>query len=279
MEGYVRTLLNDQGFNGGVAFPTGINAGFIAAHDSALVNDTRVVSEDVFCFDIGTHVDGQIVDSAWSMNFGRPEWDTLLEAVKSATNTGVREAGIDVRIADISAAIQEVMQSFEVEIDGKTLPVKAVAGLNGHSIEPFVIHGGKSVPCVAGGDGSRMEEGEHYAIETFGSTGRGYVVENYQNSHYKKVPDASGTGIRLPRARGLLSFINKRYGTVGFSDRDLVRDGQDKYKMALKSLVDHGVITDHPPLVDVKGCQTAQFEHTLILQPTCKEVVSRGEDY
>ena len=28
-----------------------------------------------------------------------------------------------------------------------------------------------------GGEATRMEEGEYYAIETFGSTGRGHVIE------------------------------------------------------------------------------------------------------
>lgn len=35
-------------------------------------------------------------------------YDPLLAAVKDATNTGIREAGIDVRLCDIGAAIQEV---------------------------------------------------------------------------------------------------------------------------------------------------------------------------
>jgi methionyl aminopeptidase len=30
---------------------------------------------------------------------------------------------------------------------------------------------------VKGGEATRMEEGEFYAIETFGSTGRGHVIE------------------------------------------------------------------------------------------------------
>lgn len=30
-----------------------------------------------------------------------------------------REAGIDVRLCDIGAAIQEVMESYEIELDGK----------------------------------------------------------------------------------------------------------------------------------------------------------------
>ena len=45
------------------------------------------------------------------------------------------------------------------------------------SIAPFDIHAGKSVPIVKGGGTTRVEEGEFFAIETFGSTGRGYVVE------------------------------------------------------------------------------------------------------
>ena len=34
----------------------------------------------------------------------------------------VQEAGIDVRLCDIGAAIQEVMESYEVEINGKVFP-------------------------------------------------------------------------------------------------------------------------------------------------------------
>lgn len=69
------------------------------------------------------------------------------------------------------------MESYEVEINGTTYPVKSVRNLNGHSIDPYNIHAGKNVPIVKGGDATRMEEGEFFAIETFGSTGRGHVIE------------------------------------------------------------------------------------------------------
>lgn len=51
------------------------------------------------------------------------------------------------------------------------LTVKSIRNLNGHSIGPYQIHAGKSVPIVKGGEQTKMEEGEFYAIETFGSTG------------------------------------------------------------------------------------------------------------
>lgn len=74
------------------------------------------------------------------------------------------------------------MESYEVEINGTTYPVKCLRNLTGHSIAPYDIHAGKSVPIVRGGDTTRMEEGEFFAIETFGSTGRGYVVEVTEGS-------------------------------------------------------------------------------------------------
>ena len=36
------------------------------------------------------------------------------------------------------------MESYEVEIDGKTYPVKSIRNLNGHSIGPYQIHAGNT---------------------------------------------------------------------------------------------------------------------------------------
>jgi methionyl aminopeptidase len=44
---------------------------------------------DVMKVDFGVHINGRIVDSAFTMAFD-PVYDNLLAAVKDATNTGVR---------------------------------------------------------------------------------------------------------------------------------------------------------------------------------------------
>ncbi len=57
--------------------------------------------------------------------------------------------------------------------------VKPIENLSGHLINPYQIHaGGKSVCLVKNDDQTKMEEGEYFAIETFGSTGRGKVIES-----------------------------------------------------------------------------------------------------
>ena len=77
------------------------------------------------------------------------------------------------RLCDVGAAIQEVMESHEIELEGKTYQIKSIRNLNGHSISPYQIHSGKTVPIIKGGEATIMEENEFYAIETFGSTGKG----------------------------------------------------------------------------------------------------------
>ena len=52
------------------------------------------------------------------------------------------------------------MESYEVDLDGKTYKVKCCQNLNGHSISPYQIHAGKSVPIVKTQEMTKMEEGE-----------------------------------------------------------------------------------------------------------------------
>lgn len=127
-------------------FSSGCSLNHCAAHYTPNAGDTTVLQYDDICkIDFGTHIKGRIIDCAFTLAFN-PKFDRLKEAVRDATNTGIREAGIDVRLCDIGAAIQEVMESYEVEIDGKTYQVKSIRNLNGHSISPYRIHAGKTVP-------------------------------------------------------------------------------------------------------------------------------------
>lgn len=286
IEDSVRALTGHPGLEegdsikGGMGFPTGLNINHIAAHYSPNAGNKTIFGEkDVMKVDIGVHINGRIVDSAFTVSFD-PQFDNLLTAVKEATNTGVREAGIDVRVCDIGAAIQETMESYECTIDGKTYPIKSIRNLNGHDIIQYSIHGGKSVPIVGSSkDQTKMEENETFAIETFGSTGKGYVVDDLETSHYAKRADAPNVALRVSSARSLLNVINKSFGTIPFCRRYLDRLGQEKYLLGLNNLVQAGIVEAYPPLVDIKGSYTAQFEHTILLRPNCKEVISRGDDY
>jgi methionyl aminopeptidase len=258
---------------------------FTASSSSAPnYKDTTVLKEsDVMKVDYGVQINGHIIDCAFTLAFD-PKYDPLLQAVQDATNTGLKAAGIDVRLCDIGGEIQEVMESYEVTLNGVTYPVKPIRNLCGHNIGPWQIHYGKSVPIVRNSDNTKMEEGEFYAIETFGSTGRGLVLEDGECSHYMKDFEvAKGATqhrpLRTKAAKDLLRHIDAHHGTLAFARRWLDDAGATGHMGGLKELVDAGVLTKHPPLVDIKGSFTAQFEHTFFLRPTCKEILSRGDDY
>ncbi|KAK5134253.1 hypothetical protein LTR08_006797 [Meristemomyces frigidus] len=268
---------------GGVAFPTGLNLNHCAAHYSPNAGNKIVLKhEDVMKVDFGVHVNGRIVDSAFTVAFD-PQYDNLLASVKDATNTGIAHAGPDARMSEIGEAIQEAMESYECTINGTTYPIKAIRNLNGHTITQYSIHGGskgKSVPIVKNSHSTeKMEEGETYAIETFGSTGKGVVRDDMETSHYAKIADAPKVALRVASAKTLLRSIDKNFGTLPFCRRYLDRLGHDKYLLGLNNLVQVGVLRDYPPLCDIKGSFTAQSEHTILLRPNVKEVISRGDDY
>lgn len=61
-------------------------------------------SSDVLKVDFGCQVNGRIIDCAFTVAFDS-KYDQLLKAVRQATETGLREIGIDVRLADVGAAI------------------------------------------------------------------------------------------------------------------------------------------------------------------------------
>merc|ERR1712223_338437 len=279
LESTARKLINENGLQAGLAFPTGCSINHCAAHYTPNAGDPTVLgADDVVKMDFGTHINGRIIDCAWTLSFNE-KYDPLVKAVREATETGIKHAGIDSRLCDVGAAIQEVMESHEIELDGKTYQVKSIRNLNGHSISPYQIHSGKTVPIIKGGETTIMEENEFYAIETFGSTGRGYVHDDMETSHYMKNFDVGHVPLRLQRSKQLLNTINKNFGTLAFCRRWLDRLGEERYLMALKDLGEKGIVEPYPPLCDVKGCYTAQYEHTILLRPTCKEVISRGSDY
>lgn len=240
IENGTRALIEENGLEAGIGFPTGLSTNEIAAHYSPNPGDTKVLQKgDVLKVDFGIHSKGRIVDSAFTLTW-EPTWNKLLEAVKDATNTGIAAAGIDVRLCDVGEAIQEVMESYEVEVNGKVYPVKSISNLNGHSIAPYTIHGGrdgipgKSVPIVKNNDTTRMEEGEYFAIETFGSTGRGRVDEDGVCSHYALSPvQPQNYTLRHQSAKNLLKSIKANFGTLPFCRRYLEHVGEKNYLLGV----------------------------------------------
>jgi methionyl aminopeptidase len=178
------------------------------------------------------------------------------------TLTDPKESGIDARISELSASMQEVMESYEVVVDNATVPVKAVRNITGHNILRYRIHGAKQVPFVRTKTPQRMDEGDVFAIETFGSTGRGVLRDADGVYGYGRAEGVSVTRVRSPSAKALLRTIEENFGTLVFAKRYVERlPGVKNMDLGMRDLVREGVVDVYKPLVDVKGSYIAQFEH------------------
>jgi methionyl aminopeptidase len=133
--------------------------------------------------DFGTHIEGHLIDSAFTVAF-EPKFENLLKASQDATNAGIKMAGIDVRLCDVGEAIQEAMESWEVEIDGKTYPVKSIDNLCGHSIEQYKIHAGKTVPCVKDDTDPSIKMEEVKSLVTLGRAVRDRDIRLHRQGYY-----------------------------------------------------------------------------------------------
>lgn len=161
--------------------------------------------------------------------------------------------------------MQEVMESHEITLAGKTLPIKALNNITGHNILRYKIHGDKQVPFVRSSTTQRMEEGDVFAIETFGSTGRGYIRDEVGVYGYGRREGASAKGLHHASAKGLLKLIDENFGTLVFSKRYLERVGAKNWQLGMKTLVAAGVVEQYGPMVDVPGSYVAQFEHVSLI--------------
>lgn len=267
--------------NDGIGFPTGMSMNDCAAHFTLNPNEKDIVltENDVLKIDFGTHVNGTIMDSAFTVAFN-PEFEPLLLASKEATEAGIKALGVDVRVCDIGKVIAEVMSSYELVLDGKTHKIQPVTNLNGHSIDRYCIHAGLSIPNIDNKDTSRITDNTFYAIETFATTGKAYVREKQPCSHYIYTPE-TGRPIHNANTKKALEAIKEKFGKLPFCPRYLDWHVQlpNGCMPSVKILSTLKNLEPYPPLYDNVVSYVSQFEHTIYLSENQKEVLTRSDDY
>lgn len=289
IENNIKEILGRNDLQAGIAFPPGLSINSCICHDTAEVNDSRVIGPNDICkVDFGVHINGYIIDSAFSVAFN-PEYDNLLEASREATMTGIKMAGPDAYIYDISKAIKEVIESYEVTISGKTYQVKPVADIGGHSIDRYIIHSGELILCSPYESReykeARIKGNQQYAIETFASTGTGkmFKSKSRQSNHYmlnkdNLVPYKS----KLKTINNVYNWIKKNRSTLAFCPRWLEDEKIKGVSLSLNELsrkCNPPIVTEYPPLEDIEGSLVSHYEHTIYVHEYGTEILSHGDDY
>ena len=279
----------DNPLNRGLAFPVSLSINNCAAHYGSLKNEQNILQEDDICkIDFGIHFNGYMVDSAFTISFN-DKYDKLIECGREATNKGVSLVVPDMILGEIGEQIQEIIESYEIELNGKTYKLKSIGDLSGHSIDRYKIHSGIPIPNIKPDHRSeqlnsmRIKPNQLYAVETFPSTGSGHVFSrpvcshycyNYFDHSFDESFSLSGTEQKL------LYTIKQNYNTLPFNKRwlDSIIDGNQT--MTLFKLVKKNILKDFPPLYDIDGSYVAQFENTIYLGDNEKKIIlTKGDDF
>ncbi len=254
--------------NKGIGFPIGLSINNCAAHYHPCENDpTHLKHDDIIKVDFGVEVGGWIIDSAFTVYFD-DRHEPLANAVREATELGIKNAAIDADIDDWARSIQEVMESHDVH------PIR---NLGGHNILKGLIHGEYYLPSYPGQPlvHKRFTEGV-YAIETFGSTGTDMAIGSGETTIYRANPYKNPV-LKLDSSRKFMSKLQQSFKTLPFSTRFI--DFAPSPKTQLNILASNKNIIDYPPLSVING-NTAQYEHTIFLGENGKKLVfSKGDDY
>lgn len=247
------------------AFPCNVSINYEAAHRTALINDElRIPDDSVVKIDVGVHVNGYIADTAITISFN-PKYEDLLNAVELALNKALSVVGNGVRFTEVGKIVEETLKSHGF---------KPIKNLSGHSLDKFTIHAGESIPNHK--DILYMKKfkaGKAYAIEPFGTDGKGYVEEYNLITIYALWKTGKIKGLSANEKK-LLEAIRNRFKTLPFSERwliDVFNNDIALLRNTLERLWKRRIIWGYPILVEAGRGMVAQFEHTIVVLE--KEVI------
>ncbi|MCI4324918.1 MAG: type II methionyl aminopeptidase [Thermoplasmata archaeon] len=238
------------------AFPTNLSRNVEAAHFTPPPEDEALLVEgDVLKVDVGAHIDGAIADTAVTVEVGGGGRHTnLLRAARDAVEAAIAQVRAGVEVDELSQAIESAIHARGL---------KPVGNLSGHSIQPYLLHAGKSIPNVSGVSTDVLEEGEVIAIEPFATNGDG-AIENGPYGHIQRFRRDPGP------SDPVLQRLFERFRTLPFTARWVDPADRPALAKARKSL------QTYPVFLESGGGLVSQAEHTVLVTADGVEVLTRS---
>ncbi len=238
------------------AFPVNLSINENAAHFTPGTGCDLVLKEsDVLKVDLGTHVDGFICDTAFTLNFDNSH-AKMIEATELALEEALKIAADKTEIGKIGTVIEKA-------IKGKGF--NPIQNLSGHGLGKYEAHASPSIPNIASGSTKKLEEGNAYALEPFATDGEGYVREGMQSEIFALEKPVL---VRNVYARKMLEVIVEEYQTLPFALRWLeekLKLPEFQRKVAIRELLKAKAIRGFPILHEQPGKIVTQTEKSFIL--------------
>jgi methionyl aminopeptidase len=240
------------------AFPPQIALNEVAAHFLPQPNEDIIFNDEVIKLDIGVCFNGAIGDCAVTVDLSG-KFQPLVDAVEAALLAAEQ-------IIRVGLPIREIGRTIERTIASRGFA--SVKNLSGHGLGKFRIHTAPSFPNYDDGNPHVIKPGMTFAIEPFGTNGKGLIHELGLATIFSVI---GARPIRSDIAKALLSKI-KDYQCLPFAVHDLISDelSLDDVRKGLNELQIAKVIYGYPPLVEVAKGMVAQAENSVLVDSNGK---------
>lgn len=176
-----------ENLGGKPAFPCNVGINEIAAHYTATPKDATIIPPGALVkIDYGVHLEGYIVDTAFSVALSNTDRKLVEEA-----NRALEEVKRKIKVGDKISRVGEIVNGI-----AKESGFLVISNLHGHEINRFNLHAGLSIPNIPNKSNIRFENGMVTAIEPFFTYnfGKGYVEETqtaliFKLASLNKVPE------------------------------------------------------------------------------------------
>ena len=290
LRNFIHKKIKDYG--GELAFPIGLSGDCIVAHYTPLklsenvcsslpyyINpNTKISQFKILKIDFGVHIDGFIIDKAFSLNIGNTEKEEILiNASNTAVNTIINNIKVDSRLNELADNAREIVESYEY--NGEKL--KIVENVYSHNINRWHVHGDKFIKpdyktCDTISDEKALE-GEQYAVEIYASDGIGaaeLLNQPILNSHFRISKQFESSNLPLLKNEEHNKLIQKikENETLPFCPHMISLKLNKKvisdYKKVnyFNELNGFGILECYPPIIEKESkCSVSQIEENIIV--------------
>ncbi|RLJ01903.1 MAG: type II methionyl aminopeptidase [Candidatus Aenigmatarchaeota archaeon] len=236
------------------AFPVNISINNIGAHDTADLNDSRVLKEgDLVKLDIGVHVDGYIADMARTVSLGSED-EEMIKVAERALKEAIKNMIPGNNVSTVSSIIEDTI---------KDSCFRPIVNLTGHGLDRYDLHAKLEFPNVRTNINYELKEGDVFALEPFVTNGAGMVKETNKVLIYRLISESP---TRMRESRKILAMA-RNYSGLPFSKRWIASGiSPVKLNLILKQLVDNGSLYEYPVLREADNGNIAQAEDTVVVR-------------
>jgi len=255
-----------------LSFPINMSLNEIAAHYSPPIDDQTIVPEKgLLKIDIGSHYNGYIADSAFTINIDEdPKLQNYIEAAKEGLEAAIQLFNPGVKLYELGEVIAQ-------KIINRGL--RPITNLGGHELKQYNLHAGPFIPNFKEKMHNQvLKPGDAYACEPFATSGIG-KVENGREAYIYRFVKRIKKNVSYEHL-AYMNKIEKNFKHLPFSPRWIENNNlisKNKIQRTLETFLGKKILDKYLILLEKSREPVAQEEHTILLDNTGKRIVTTKE--